>query len=60
MQKWEIKQMGPIKMAIYKKFTRQSTIDLIFATLLLSESLIYYKIAENFDYNLNYQLILFE
>ncbi len=38
--------MVPMGMAIYKKSTGESTIDLIFATALLSESLISCNIAE--------------
>ena len=47
-------------MATYKKSTRKSTIDLIFAILLLLESLVHCKIAEDFDYNSDQQPILFK
>lgn len=40
MQRWELEQMVSVEMAIYKEFTRKSTINLIFTTALLSENLI--------------------
>lgn len=54
MQKWQIEQMVPVRMAIYKESTGESTMDLIFATPQFFESLIYYKIAEYFDNDLEY------
>lgn len=41
-------------MTTYKKSIRKNTINLIFARLLLLENLVYCKIVEDFDYNLNY------
>lgn len=49
-----------VKTATYKKSIRESTIDLIFATSLLLESLICCKIVENFNHDSDYQLILSE
>lgn len=43
---------------IYNKLTEISTIDLIFVILLLSESIIFYSIIRDFDYNSDYQSIL--
>lgn len=60
MERWELEQLVPIRTVTYKESTKKSTIDLIFAKLLLSESLIYCKIAEDFDHNLDYQPILFK
>lgn len=57
-QKWEIKQMVPIKTAIYKKSTSKSIIDLILATPLFLESLIFCNIKEKFNHDLDHQLIL--
>lgn len=47
-------------MAIYKKSIKKNTINLIFLILLLLKSFISYDRIRNFDYNLNYQLILFK
>lgn len=45
-------------MATYKESTGKSTIDLIFTIDLLSESLISYGIAEEFDYDSDHLPIL--
>lgn len=45
--------MVSVRMATYKKSTTKSIIDLIFAILLFSKSLIYCKIAKDFNYDLN-------
>ncbi len=55
-----MEQMIPVGAAMYKESSGKSTIDLVFATPLLSESLIYCKIAEEFDYDSDHQLILSE
>lgn len=57
IQRREIEQIVFIKVAIYKKFLRKSTIDLIFATLLLLQSFIYSKIIIEFNHDLDYQFI---
>ena len=58
MQRWEMEQMVPTRIATYKESTRESTIDLIFATTVLLESLISCGIAEKFDYDSDHQPIL--
>ena len=60
MQRWELEQMVPVGTATYKESTGKSTIDLIFATPLLSESLVCCKIAEDFDHDSDHQPILSE
>lgn len=50
--------MIPVGITTYKKSTRKSTIDLIFATPLLSESFIRCDIARTFDHDLDHQFIL--
>lgn len=57
-QRWGIEQMVPVRMATNKGSTGKSTIDLIFAMSLLSESLISCKIAEEFDHDLDHQLVI--
>ena len=57
-QRWKIEQIVPVGTAIYKKSTRKSDIDLVFATPLLTESLITCNIARDFDYNSDHQPIL--
>lgn len=49
-----------VGIAIYKESIEKSIIDLIFAMPLLIENLIIYGIAKDFDYDMNYQLILFK
>ena len=46
--------MVPIETAIYKESTGKSTINLIFTTTVLLESLISCGIAEKFDHNSDY------
>ena len=58
MQRWEMEQMVPTGTATYKESTGKSTIDLIFATDLLSESLISCGIAEEFDHDSDHLPIL--
>lgn len=53
-QRWEIEQMVPVDIIIYKESITESAIDLVFATLLLTKSLIIYSIMGDFDYNLNH------
>lgn len=60
MQRWEMEQMIPTGTATYKESTGESIIDLIFATTLLSESLIFCGIAEEFDYDSDHQSILLQ
>ena len=55
-----MEQMVPIGTTTYKKSTEESTIDLVFAIPLLTESLIAYDIAEDFDHDLDHQPILFK
>ena len=50
--------MISVGIATYKESTEESTIDLVFATSLLSDSLIYCKITEDFDHDSDYQPIL--
>ncbi len=50
--------MVPFCTAIYGEPIGESTIDLIFATPLLSESLISCDVAEDFDHDSDHQLIL--
>ena len=57
-QRWEMEQMVPVGTATYKESTGESTINLIFATPLLSESIISCDIAEDFDYDSDHQPIL--
>ncbi len=49
--------MIPVGAGTYKESSGKSTIDLLFATPLLSESLIYCKIAEEFDHDSDHQPI---
>ncbi len=55
-----MEQMIPVGVATYKESSGKSTIDLVFATPLLSESLIYCKITEEFDQDSDHQPILSE
>ena len=57
-QRWEMEQMVPVGTATYKESTGESTIDLIFAMPLLSESLISCDIAGDFDHDSDHQPIL--
>ena len=57
-QRWEMEQMVPVGTATYKESTGQSTIDLVFATPLLTESLITCGIAGDFDHDSDHQPIL--
>ena len=50
--------MVPVGIATYKESTGESTINLIFATPLLSESIISCDIAEDFNHNSDHQPIL--
>lgn len=52
--------MVPVGAATYKDSSGKSTIDLVFATPLLSESHISCKIAEEFDHDSDHQPILSE
>ena len=56
--RWGMEQMVPLGTATYNESTGESTIDLIFATPLLSESLIQCQIAESFDHDSDHQPIL--
>lgn len=58
MQKWEMKQIVPIKIAIYKKSIEENIIDLIFATTLLLENLISCGITKEFNHDFDYLPIL--
>lgn len=40
-----------VSIAIYRKFNKKCTIDLIFVILLLSKLLIFYNIVRDFDYD---------
>lgn len=60
IKRWEIEQMVPVGTKTYKKSTGKSTIDLIFATLLLSKNLISCNIAGNFNHDSDHQPILFQ
>ena len=55
-----MKQMVSVGIATYKESTRESTIDLIFAILLFTDSFITYDIAGDFHYNSDHQPILFK
>ena len=57
-QRWEMEQMVPVGTTTYKESTGESTIDLIFATPLLSESLIFCGIEDKFDHHSDHQPIL--
>ncbi len=57
-QRWEMEQMVPVGITIYEESTGESTIDLIFATPLLSESLISCGIEDKFDHDSDHQPIL--
>ena len=57
-QRWEIEQMVPVGTTTYKESMGESTIDLIFATPLLSESLISCGIEDKFDHDSDHQPIL--
>lgn len=52
-----MKQFIPIGTIIYKQSIGKSSIDFVFAIRLLLESLISCKIVEQFDYDLDRQLI---
>lgn len=58
IQRWEMEQMVPVGITTYKESTGKSTIDLIFATPLLSDNIISCDIVGDFDYNLDHQPIL--
>lgn len=58
MQRREMEQMTPVGATSYKESSGKSTIDLVFTTPLLSESLVYCKIAEEFDHDSDHQPIL--
>lgn len=58
MQRWEMEQVVPTGTATYKESTRESAIDHMFETILLSGSLISYGIAEEFGHDSDPQLIL--
>ncbi len=49
--------MVPVDTTMYKESTRKSTIDLVFITPLLRESLITYDIAGDLDNDSDHQLI---
>lgn len=49
-----------IDITSYKESTGESTINLIFATLLLTKNLIIYDIVGNFDHDSEHQSILFK
>lgn len=53
-----MKQIVPIGIVIYKESIRKSTINLVFVMPLLTKSLITCGIAEDLNYDLNYQPIL--
>ncbi len=55
-----MEQTIPVGAATYQESSGKSTIDLVFATPLLSESLIYCKIEEEFDHDSDHQPILLE
>ncbi len=57
-QRWEMEQMVPVGTTIYKESTGESTINLIFASPLLPESLISCGIKDKFDHNSDHQPIL--
>ena len=57
-QRWEMEQMVPVGTATYRQSIGESTIDLIFAKPLLSESLISCDIAGVFDHDSDHQPIL--
>ncbi len=51
-QRWKMGQMVPVGITTHRESTRESTIDLIFATPLLSESLIIScSIEHKFDHD---------
>lgn len=53
-----MQQMVPVSTVIYKESIRKSTINLVFAILLLTKSFFIYGIVGNFEYNLDYKPIL--
>ena len=53
-----MKQIIPMSKVNYKKFKRESIIDPIVAISIISENLISYSIAEDFDYDSDHQLFL--
>ena len=57
-QRWEMEQIVPVGTVTYKESTGESTIDLVFATPLLMESLITCDIAGDFDHDSDHQPIL--
>ncbi len=58
IQRWEKELMVPVRTTTYKKSTGESTIVLIFATPLLSKSLISCGIEKKFDHDSDHQPIL--
>ena len=50
--------MVPVGIATYKESTGENSIDLVFATPLLTESIIACDIERDFDYDSDHQLIL--
>ncbi len=57
-QRWKMEQMVPVETTTYKESTGESTIDLIFATPLLSESFISCGIEDKFDHDSDHKPIL--
>ena len=57
-QRWEMEQMVPVGTATYRESTGESTIDLIFATTLLSESFISWDVVGDFDHDSAHRPIL--
>ena len=57
-QKWKMEQIVAVGTATYRESNRKSSINLIFATPLLSKSLISCDLAGDFDHNSDHQPIL--
>ena len=57
-QRWEMEQMVLINIAIYRESYGENTIDLIFATPPLSESLIFCDVTGDFDHDSDHLPIL--
>lgn len=57
MQKKKIEQMVSIRITIYKESIRKSIIYFLFSMPLFLKRFFYYKIAKDFDYDLDHQTI---
>lgn len=58
IEKYDLQLLLNKNTIIYEKAEHQSIINLIFALLFIFQSLIFYKIAKDFDYRFDHYLII--